>query len=218
MNNKFTQLLLGFSKYLSENNVALGLLKIALSNHILNEPIDERTSGATWDEIQEVQDASKMVCIVLKYCSFFNYKFLENLMNITEYKAGQHLMAKYKEDFANYVNEIAVNENPDGTGMHGQEGILFSVELDESFKYCRQFYLDVLTLDLCDILGVRKEFLHIRRVVKGCVRVIFHLPILFKDMVFPLTEENTQAFRCLNYEGAQVLRIIHENKIYRIND
>ena len=72
----------------------------------------------------------------------------------------------------------------------------------------------MLRLDLCHILRVGKEFLHIRRVMKGCVRVIFHLPILFKDMVFPLTEENTQAFRCLNYEGAQVLRNIHENKIY----
>ena len=55
---------------------------------------------------------------------------------------------------------------------------------DESFKYCRQFYLDELRLDLCDILRVGKESLHICGVVKGCVRVIFHLPILFKDMVF----------------------------------
>ena len=53
-------------------------------------------------------------------------------------------------------------------------------------------------------------------VVKGCVHVIFHPPILFKDMVYPLIEENTKGFRCLNYEGAQVLQIIHANKIYII--
>ena len=207
MNYKFTQVLLGFHKYLSENNVVLEQLRIVLTSHIQNQPIDKHTSEATWEEVQGVQDASKMVGIVQKYCSFYNFEFLEYLMDITGYIAGQRLMAIYKEDFANYVKAIAV-----------QEGMLFSVELDESYKNCRQFYLDVLRRDLCHILRVGKEFLRIHGVVKGSVRVIFHLPILFKDIVFPLTEENTQAFRCLNYEGAQVLRIIHENKIYRIND
>ena len=123
-------------------------------------------------------------------------------------------MEIYKEEFADYLKQITVLETPFNLGICSKEKVVFAVRLDEGFRNCRAYYLEVLKEDLSRILNIKEELILIDCVRPGSIWVVFHLPVSFQKY---LMDQHLKQFKDINYDGMKILQIQHEERTYIIH-
>ena len=202
---------------MEEENVDINKLKFALKGVVKRPTIYEDDERATYDDINKSNKVSSILLVVRSYCTFFNFKLLENLIKLVKYRAGKQMMEEYKSDFNEYVKAISISEIPHGVGMDREDCDCFCVELAESFKSCRAFYISILKGDLCRILKIKEECLYIANPIKNSIRIIFQVADTIGNE-FPLKEESIKALSNLVYEDAKILRIGYNGIVYVIDD
>ena len=121
--------------------------------------VDNQTM--TCDEVIKFKNGSDIEPLIRSHCTFFNFKLLEKLIGSLNYSAGEHMIEEYKKDFCEYVRAIAIPEHPHGGSGMNREDNYICVYLGESFKSCRAMYIDILIADICKILKIKEECLHI---------------------------------------------------------
>ena len=216
MSEKFEVLLASFCADVEDENVNLKRLKLGLKGAIRQPTtyVDNETM-----DISESNDVAGILLAIRSHCKFFNFKLLDKLIKFIKYHAGEYMMEEYKKDFSGYVQAILVSEIPHGIGMDSEDCECFCVELDESFKSCRAFYIDILKADLCKILHIKEECLYIAitNVLQYSLRIIFQINVSSTRNEYPLTEESMKAMRSLVYENAKILRVGYDGKVYDVN-
>ena len=216
ISEKFDELLTSFCAYVEDENVNIKKLKLGLKGVVRLPTIYVDDEKITYEDINKSNDMADILLAIRSHCTFFNFKLLEKLIKLTKYNAGEHMMEEYKKDFCDYAQAILVSEIPNGVGVDSEDCECFCVELDESFKSCRAFYIDILKADLCKILHIKEECLYIAITNEGSIRIIFQVTVSIRDE-FPLTEESIKALRSLVYENAKILRVGYDGKVYIIN-
>ena len=217
ISEKFDELVLSFCNYVEDENVNITKLKLALKGIVRQPTIYEDDETVTYDDIKKSNDVSFILLIVRSYCTFFNFKFLGKLIGLVKYRAGEQMMEEYKKDFNEYVKAISISEIPHGVGMDREDCDHFCVKLDESFKSCRAFYIDILKSDLCKILNIKELRLYIANTGNGSIRIIFQVADTIGNE-FPLKEDSIKALSNLVYEDAKILRIGYNGIVYVIDD
>ena len=217
ISEKFEGLLTSFCAYVEDENVDIDKLKFALKGVVKRPTIYEDDERATYDDINKSNNVSSILLVVRSYCTFFNFKLLENLIVLVKYRAGEQMMEEYKKDFNEYVKAISISEIPHGVGMDREDCDHFCVKLDESFKSCRALYINILKSDLCKILKIKEIHLYIANTGNGSIRIIFQVADTIGNE-FPLKEESIKALSNLVYEDAKILRIGYNGMVYVIND
>ena len=216
MSEKFEVLLASFCADVEDENVNSKRLKLGLKG-VIRQPttyVDNETM-----DISESNDIAGVLLAITSHCKFFNFKLLEKLIKFIKYHAGDYMMEEYKRDFNGYVQAILVSEIPHGIGMDSEDCEFFCVELDESFKSCRAFNIDILKVDLCKILHIKEECLYIAitNVLQFSLRIIFQINVLSIRNECPFQEENIKAMNSLVYENAKILRVGYDGKVYDVN-
>ena len=201
---------------MEDNNVSISKLKFGLQGVIRQPTIYEDDGIFTYDDVIKLKDMSDILLVIRSYCSFFNFRLLENLIVLIQYSAGKHMMEEYKKHFCEYAQEILISEVPHGIGMDREDCEYFCVKLDKSFKSCRAMYIDVLKADLCKILKIKEECLYIANINEGSIRIIFQVTERIRNE-FPLREESIKALSNLVYEKAKILKVGYDGKVYVIN-
>ena len=217
ISEKFDELLTSFCAYVEDNNVSVSKIKFGLKGVIRQPTIFDDDETFTHDDVNNFKDVSDILLVIRSYCSFFNFRLLEKLIVLIKYSAGKHMMEEYKKDFCEYAQAISVSEIPHGIGIDREDCEYFCVKLDESFKSCRAMYIDILKADLCKILKIKKECLHIANINEGSIRIIFQVTETIRNE-FPLREESIKALSNLVYEKAKILKVGYDGKVYAIND
>ena len=163
ISEKFDELLTSVCAYIEDENVSIKKIKIALKGVTRLPTIYKDDEIITY----YVDDVSDIILLIRSHCTYFNFRLLEKLIVVIKYSAGKHMMEKYKNDFCEYVQAIALSQAPHGgTGMDSDDEYT-CVYLDESFKSCRPLYIDILKADICKILRIKEESLHISLDFKG---------------------------------------------------
>ena len=216
ISQKFDELLTSFWAYVEDENIDLDIIKSGLMGVIRLPPIFEDYEEIKYVDIKNTKKLSDMLIVIRTHCTFFNFKLLENLITLIKYSAGKHMMEEYKKDFFEYAQAILVSEIPHGIGMDREDCDYFCVKLDESFKSCRAMYIDILKVDLCKILKIKKECLYIANINEGSIRIIFQVTETIRNE-FPLREESIKALSNLFYEKAKILKVGYDGKVYGIN-
>ena len=165
----------------------------------------------------KLKDVSDIHLFIRSHCSFFNFRLLEKLIVLVKYGDGENMLEEYKKDFCEYAQAISVSEIPHGIGIDREDCEYFCVKLDDSFKSCRAMYINILKGDLCKILKVKEECLHIANINEGSIRIIFQVTETIRNE-FPLREESIKALSNLVYEKAKILKVGYDGKVYVIND
>ena len=215
MNRRYFRILVSFEKYLNIKKVDIKRLKWVLKNAIQFPTIHEADEKAESSTINSITDTSEVMDIIGTYSSFFNFTLLENLIEALEYEEGMKLMETYKSEFSKYINELKVSDCPSNIGIQSPCGSIL-VKLDEAFKECRVYYINVLKLDICNILGISKDSLYLQEADEGCVCITFHFP-LTSTMIFPLTDSMIAALKDLRYENNRILQL-QQTTTYSIHD
>lgn len=140
--------------------------------------------------LANAETVDAVMSVVKDYCSFFNYHMLEHIIDEFGTKQDKENMASYKEDFTKYA-ECCITQCPSEVGKMCEEGSanLF-VTLDDSFDNCAISHLNVFIGNLRKILKIPPNIvLRLCRINLGSIKLIFQLPLLVQQTIFPLSSE-----------------------------
>ena len=158
------------------------------------------------------------MCLITSYSSFFNFKLVEDIIDLIDYAEGKRLIEEYKGEFAVYVKR-RVTQCPSEIGMKGSGHVCFMVHLDKTYMHCRMVHLITLRDDVCEILHIKQDFLQIEGVEPGSISVVFHLFKHLMENIFPFTSDEICQLRLLcNGYGAKIMRVKCEGYLFEINN
>ena len=211
----FLTILTELSLFIQETN-CLDDIKWVLAQKCSTKAILKSSCGSTPLDLIESEDrVSKIMIIISRYCSFFNFQLLEHIFKATNFVKGKEMLDKYKREFDKYAKS-RVMECP--TLLDDNDGKkLFMVILDDTFKDCHQLYLIKLKTDISKILEIDVDQLQIHGVNPGSIVVIYTIPSYVIGRVFPLSENQWSSLRKLNYSGAKILGIICDIYTYKLD-
>ena len=137
--------------------------------------------------------------VVKDYCSFFNYRMLEHIINELGTKEDKLNLDKYKEDFSKYGMRH-VFECPSKVGEMSRDDHVDNmfVTLDDSFDNCDVNHLQSFISILRKTLRITSNIsMKLCRIDPGSVRLTFQLPHLVQQDIFPLSKEQEEELASL---------------------
>ena len=148
-------------------------------------------------ELRESESVDDAMSVVNKYCSFFNYRMVELIIQKLGTEQDKERLAKYKEDFAKY-GERHVFECPSEVGEIYEEGQAnMFVTLDNSFDKCNVNHLSAFVRNLQKILNISDISLRLCRIGPGSLKLIFQLSLIVQQVIFPLSSDQEAELVCL---------------------
>ena len=194
----FQKLFCATTNSLSERNISvadlvhhiecLGCLKPTYNDLDL-PPLRHQLPG-----LAKAETVDTIMSVVSKYCSFFNYRMLEHIIEEFGTKEDQANLAKYKEEFKAYA-ECCVIECPVDVGTMSEEGHAnMFVTLDDSFEGCTLSHVNVFIGNLRKILNISSDVaLKLCRISPGSLKLIFQMPQFLQQAIFPLAYDQEAA-------------------------
>ena len=142
--------------------------------------------------------------VVGDYCSFFDYDILEVIADTLGNDHDKLCVAEYEKDFEDYARrrlfidqvskDIPDKENSATENIPIENTQMFVV-LDPTYDGCEIGHLKRLQLKLSSILKLKKGVLRLCKVKKGSIKLVFKIPSLIVNIVFPLTPDQESALR-----------------------
>ena len=147
-------------------------------------PLRHQLTGLT-----DAKTIKAAMSVVKDYCSFFNYRMLEHIINNLGTEQDKLNLAKYKEDFAEY-GERHVFQCPSEVGRMIKDHTSMIVTLDDSFDNCSINHLQSFISNLRKTLNISSEVeLRLCRIESGSIKLTFQLPFYVMKAIFPLSHE-----------------------------
>ena len=224
MNRKFIEILKSFQSYLEKEKIEISKIKWLLKNAVKFPTIFKGSRESSPNAIDGLMDNSGLMEVIDAYCSFFNYDLLENIIHVLDFELGKELMGAYKAKFNDYVKKLSISDCPSNLGNQSSNVGTVTIQLDEGFRHCQLYYINVLKEDISKILNISAELLKIDRIFPGSVFVVFHLPIShWKESVNCSDEEMIDSFKKLTYDKNHVIAVqftvsfgIHNSKKFNM--
>ena len=215
----FTEITTGLYKFISNCKPLLKKIKNLIQSWIKYGTIDEDDphTDVTKKTIRAINDDDELWDIFSSYFSFFNFKLVEQAMDIVNYEVGKDRMEIYKQEFNCYLKR-RVTQCPSGIGMKGENHVNLLVELDDAFADCRIEHLLQLGDDICNIMNFKADKLQIEGVNKGCICVAFHLHKSEVPQGFFLLCQQIELLQKLRYMAAKILKVKCNGVCYLINE
>ena len=214
----FTDITNGLYKFITNQN-ALKKFKNLIQSWIKYRTIedDDPNKDVTKKTIRGINDNDELWDIFSSYFSFFNFKLVEQAIDIMNYEAGEAKMKSYKQEF-NWYLKRRVTQCPSGIGMKGEDHVTLFVELDDAFADCRIEHLLQLGDDICNIMDFKADKLQIEGVNKGCICVAFHLHKSEIPQGFFLLCQQVELLQKLEYMAAKIMKVKCNGVCYYINE
>ena len=194
---KFQDLFSKTTKSLMERNISTK----DLSNYLmclgsLKPTYDDSEGSAFRHQLPQLRNSELVddaMCIVSKYCSFFNYHIIELIINKLGTEQDKENLSRYKEEFAEYGRRH-IFECPSEVGERSDHCADMFVALDETYDKCTVSNLDLFVINLHKILKVSSgSGLKLCHIEPGSLKLTFQLPLSVLQDTFPLSSEQEAA-------------------------
>ena len=192
---KFQELFSATIKSLKERNVTVK----ELSNHIgclvAIKPVYEGSEqGQLRYKLPKAKTIDDVMSLVRVYSSFFNYRMLKNIIDNVGGEEDRKNLATYLQEFAEYAKR-KVYECPCEVGRISEAGRSnMFVTLDRSYDNCTVSSLKNFERELAKILNISSDVVVILcRIAPGSLQLIFQIPLLIQNTIFPLSSEQEHA-------------------------
>ena len=135
-------------------------------------------------------DIDDIKLIVLDYCSFFNFRLLQFLIEALGTPMDKQKFERYENEFNEYAKR-RVFECPSeyGEPSDTSQANIF-IKLDEHYERCTLNQLKLLETDFCEILNITN--LKLCSMSKGCLQLTFQVPWFVKRKIFPLSKQQKE--------------------------
>ena len=189
------------AKALAHNLKCIGSLVPTFKDdeqHVLRRQLPKFQNGQIDDAMHVVND----------YCSFFNYRIIEHIIDKLGTEQDKDNLSKYKEDFNEYASKRHVFECPSEVGTITSNDVTMFVTLDKTHDNSTVCALDLFVSELREILKVPPGTgLKLCRIEPGSLKLTFQLPFFVVHDIFPLSNAQETA---LSNQGVSNLWFIYQ--------
>ena len=158
------------------------------------------------DELKEIGKCTTIdgvFSILMKYCSFFNYGIIKNIVARFGKPADKRRLEKYTEHFELFCKRRIAECPPNvyGHPSEGRSNLVLKTEdswdprgetRGETRGSTIQQVLD-LEISVIEVLGFEPETFHLCRIDDGCIELLFQVPSFVEEDIFPLSVEQERA-------------------------
>lgn len=143
--------------------------------------------------LQQAQTTDDAMSVISRYCSFFNFRILEHIIEELGSAEDAANLSKYKGEFSEYAKRH-VFQCPSEVGTVTSGDAKMFVTLDETFNKCSLGALHLFCSNLREILNLSPgSGLKLCQIEPGSLKLTFQLPYSLLPDIFPLTEEQESA-------------------------
>ena len=149
--------------------------------------------GRQLPELRKLDNTDSVMSVISGYCSFFNYRIVEEIINNLGTEQDKANLEKYKEEFSIYAQRH-VFECPSEVGEFSEVGNAnMFVTLDASYEAYTVSHLYAFTGNLERVLNIPAVSLRLCRIGQGSLKLIFQLPQYLQQATFPLSSEQEES-------------------------
>ena len=158
-------------------------------------------------KLMQSKTTDEAMLVIGTYCSFFNFRMIEKIINKLGTRQDRKNLEKYREEFDRYA-ERHVFKCPAEVGTVSEGLANMFVTLDETFNSCTVRVLDLFVENLRKTLKISTgAVFKLTRITPGSLKLTFQLPYSLLQDIFPLSSEQEAA---LNGMGVVNLWLIYQ--------
>ena len=153
------------------------------------------------------------------YCSFFNYRMIDHIINKLGTRQDRRNLVRYKEEFDKYA-ERHVFECPAEVGTVSKDLAHMFVTLDKTFDNCTVCVLDLFVENVRKTLKISTgAVFKLTRIAPGSLKLTIQLPYSLLQGIFPLSSEQEAALNGLGVTNLWLIyklnltKVVHEDAI-----
>lgn len=149
---------------------------------------DENVLNDVGKNIRNATSIADIFLELMCYWSFFNYELLEHIIQVFGTPEDKLKLQKYLDDLKKFCQRriFEVPAHVYGNERKEQDWVKFTVKLDDEVQKLKD--LCQVKSKIAEIIGLRLSALYLCRIARGCVEVVFMVPQLVAQKVFPLTD------------------------------
>jgi hypothetical protein len=176
-------------KALYTHLVCLGSLKPTLSYDDPKQPALKHY----FPQLRTAERIEEAMGIIGDYCSFFNFRIVELIINKLGTTKDKANLTKYKKDFSDYARRH-VYECPSELGATTDGNAELFMTLDETYDNYTVSSLDLFVRKLAEILKLSSDAaLKLCRIELGSLKLTFQIPVFVQEDIFPLSIDQKRA-------------------------
>ena len=155
-------------------------------------------------ELKAADTIYDIFLVLNDYFSFFNYQLIEHIIKALGTRNDKAKLRKYKQDFNKYAKRRIFECLPEFGAVSKADCADVFVKVDSQYDNCTIAQIERFRLKLSEILHVSSQgILHLCRVDKGCLQLMFQVPIFVQQEIFPLSGEQEESLAAMG-----VIRLI----------
>ena len=165
------------------------------------------------DDGKKIQNATSIQDIFLVmpcYWSFFNYEPLEHIIEYKGTPEDKENLQKYLHELKEFCKRRIFEVPPHvyGNKSNKENWAQFTVKLDDEIQKLHD--LSQVRRKIASILGLR--YLYLYEITEGCVKVVFLIPQLVAQEVFPLSDAQQNSLSAYHVAENSLVHLQHYSK------
>ena len=139
-------------------------------------------------KLENAKTADDIMSVIKNYCSFFNYRMVEHIINKFGTEKDKDSLTCYKEEFKTYAEccviscpmEVCTTEDDNHSKMF--------VVIDDSFENCTPSHLHIFIGHIRKVLKLSSQtVLNLYNIDPGSIKLTFGMSTLVQRLTFPLS-------------------------------
>ena len=178
--------------------------------------------GCQLPELRKTESVDMAMTVISSYCSFFNYRIVEEIINNVGTERDKTNLKNYREEFSTYAQHH-IFECPSELGDMNEIGHAnMIVTLDATYESYTVSHLYAFVSNLQRVLKVPAVSLRLCRIIPGSLVMIFQLPhSVQRAAIFPLSVEQEDALTSQTLGVVQLscgnyLFSTHRDEVYNL--
>ena len=144
-------------------------------------------------QLRTAERIEEAMGIVGDYCSFFNFRIVEMIIDKLGTTKDRANLTKYKKDFSDYARRH-VYECPSELGAMTDGNAELFMTLDETYDNYTVSSLKLFVRKLTEILKLSSDAaLKLCKIELGSLKLTFQIPVFVKEDIFPLSGDQKRA-------------------------
>ena len=144
-------------------------------------------------QLRTAERIEEAMGIIGDYCSFFNFRIIELIIDKLGTTKDKANLTKYKKDFSDYARRH-VYECPSELGAMSDGNAELFMTLDETYDNYTVSSLQLFVRKLAEILKLSSDAaLKLCKIKLGSLKLTFQLSVFVKDNIFPLSVDQKRA-------------------------
>ena len=176
-----------------------------------------------YNELKAAKTVYDSFLVLNDYFSFFNYHIIEHIIEELGTEEDKAKLQRYKEDFNQYAKRRIFECLPEFGPISDIDHADVFVKVDSQYETYTVAEIEMFRHKLSEILRVSSQgILRLCRVDKGCFQLMFQVPSLVQQEIFPLSKEQEKALAamgvmkltCGEYQFLVWLRVLLYSSLY----